>query len=415
MRVAVINTHPIQYFGPLWREVAKKDGVALKVFYCCDWGTADYRDPGFGRTVRWDVDLRAGYDSEILPLSKPPSKLGFWETNNPTVSRALSDFAPDVLVLFGYSHLTSWRALLWARAHHIRVLTFSDSELKHPRKGWVRLAKQVIVRAFFSQLDGALPISSSNAEYYRNYGLPRERLHWCAQPIDGERFETALQEKADTRSAMRRKLNIDPAHFVFAVVGKYIAKKRTLEVVQAWLQLDESLRSQARLLLIGEGELRPQLEELARSPEAAGRISLTGFVNQQELPAYYIACDATVLASEAEPHGQVVTESLFLGVPAIVSDRVGCVGREDVMRDGETGLVYPCGDVKALSAAMKALMVDPGRYRKFSERAREIASSQDARVVAGEFVEAFQKVLRSPRPTFLDRTKTVVPFLAARA
>jgi glycosyltransferase involved in cell wall biosynthesis len=415
MRVAVINSHPIQYFGPLWREVARREGIELKVFFCCEWGTADYLDSGFGRTVKWDVDLRAGYNSEILPLPKPPTKLGFWETNNPTVVQALSDFAPDVLVLFGYGHLTSWRALLWARAHRIRVLAFSDSELRHPRKGWVRLAKQVVVRAFFSQLDGALPISSSNAAYYRNYGLSAERLHRCAQPIDGERFEAALQRKAATRSAMRRNLNIGPAEFVFAVVGKYVAKKRTLDVVQAWLQLNQSLRSHARLLLIGEGEQRPQLEKLARSQEAASRISLTGFVNQQELPAYYMSCDATVLASEAEPHGQVVTESLFLGVPAIVSDRVGCVGREDVMRDGETGLVYPCGDAKALSAAMEALMVDPVRYRKFAERAREVASGQDARVVAGKFVEAFEKVLRSPRPTFLDRAKTVVPFLNGRA
>jgi len=415
MRVAVINSHPIQYFGPLWREVARKKGVELKVFYCCNWGTADYRDSGFGRTVKWDVDLRAGYDSEVLPLQRPPTKLGFWEINNPTVSQALSDFAPDVLVLFGYSHLTSWRALFWARTHHIRVLTFSDSQLKHPRKGWVRLAKQLIVRTFFSQLDGALPISSSNAEYYRSYGLSRERLHWCAQPIDGKRFETAFEGKAAARSAMGRKLNIDPVDFVFAVVGKYVAKKRILEVVEAWLNLDHSLRSRARLLLIGEGELRPQLEALSQSPEAGGRISLTGFINQQELPAYYLACDATVLASDVEPHGQVVTESLFLGVPAIVSDRVGCVGRQDVMRDGETGLVYPCGDTKALSTAMEALMVDPVRYQRFSERAREVASGQDARVVAGEFVEAFQKVLRSPRPTFLDRTRTIVPFLNGRA
>jgi glycosyltransferase involved in cell wall biosynthesis len=191
-------------------------------------------------------------------------------------------------------------------------------------------------------------------------------------------------------------------------------KKRTLEVARAWLALDGSLKCRSRLLLIGEGELRPELEELARSPEANRRITLIGFVNQQELPDFYLACDATVLASETEPHGQVVTESLFLGVPAIVSDQVGCVGPEDVMRDGETGLVYSCGDTKGLSAAMKALMSDRVRYGKYAQRAREVASGQDARAVAGQFIDAFERVLRSPRPTLLDRIRTFVPSVERR-
>jgi hypothetical protein len=202
MRVAVLNSHVIQYFGPLWRELAKKKDVELKVFYCCDWGSNDYEDPGFGKILRWDVDLRRGYDSQILPLRKPIKNLGFWDVNNGTVRKALSEFRPHILVLFGYSHLTKWRALLWARTHGARVLAFSDSELKHPRKAWVRLAKQLVVRLFFSQLDGALPISGSNAAYYRSYGLTPDRLHPCAQPIEGERFAAALERETELRAAI---------------------------------------------------------------------------------------------------------------------------------------------------------------------------------------------------------------------
>ncbi len=415
MRIAVINSHPIQYFGPLWHEIAKTNRVVLKVFFCCEWGSRDYVDPGFGTLVRWDVDLRQGYDSEVLPLRKPVYRLGFWEINNLTVADALARFDPDLLVLFGYNHLTSWRALLWARRNGVRVLTFSDSQLKQRRKAWVRLLKQAVVRTFFSQLDGALPISNSNAAYYRHYGLGANRLHWCAQPIDGERFDAALAQKDAKRAAVRGKLKISSTDFVFATVGKYVAKKRPLEIAQAWLALDESLKRRSHLLLVGEGELRPQLEELAASPEADGRIKLTGFVNQRELPDFYLASDATVLASDTEPHGQVVTESLFLSVPAIVSDRVGCVGPEDVMRDGQTGLVYPCGDIKALSAAMNALMSDQAKHRYYAQRAREVAAGQDARVVAERFIQACETVLCSPSPTLLDRARTFVPFLKGHA
>jgi glycosyltransferase involved in cell wall biosynthesis len=415
MRIAAINSHPIQYFAPLWREIAKTTGVDFKVFYCCDWGVADYKDAGFGKVVKWDVDLRGGYESEILPIRKRPKALGFWQVDNPIVTEALSHFRPDILLLFGYSHLTIWRALLWARLNRVRTLIFSDSELKHPRKRWVRVAKQVLVRAFFSQLDGALPISSANAAYYLNYGLPRKRLHPCAQPIDGERFMLTFAQKHNARATVRRSLNIGQNAFVFAAVGKYVEKKRTTDVVKAWLDLDSSLKARSYLLLIGEGELRPKLQALANLPDSHGRVILTGFVNQQDLPALYAACDATVLASDVEPHGQVITESLFLGIPAIASDRVGCVGREDILRDGETGLVYPHGDTKALAIAMAAMMRDSAQYRHLSEGARAMGSEQDARVVASQFIQAFKHVLHSPRPSLGERARTVVPFLAGRA
>jgi glycosyltransferase involved in cell wall biosynthesis len=116
------------------------------------------------------------------------------------------------------------------------------------------------------------------------------------------------------------------------------------------------------------------------------------------------------LASDVEPHGQVVTESLFLGRPAIVSDRVGCVGVEDVMRDGETGFVYPCGDINALTTAMEALMAEPARYRALSQRAREVAEGQDARATATKFLRAFRTVLDTPQPSFRERIRTLVPF-----
>src|SRR5687767_6016735 len=69
-RVAVINTHPIQHFAPLWAEIARQGEVALKVLFCSDWGVKEYRDPGFDRTFRWDVELLSGYDYEILPIKK---------------------------------------------------------------------------------------------------------------------------------------------------------------------------------------------------------------------------------------------------------------------------------------------------------------------------------------------------------
>jgi len=91
------------------------------------------------------------------------------------------------------------------------------------------------------------------------------------------------------------------------------------------------------------------------------------------------------------------------------------VGPADILRDGVNGFVFSCGDTKALKAAMERLMTEPETYRSFSARAREIASEQDASVAALKFIDAFERVLASQRPSVLTRARTVIPFLESRS
>src|SRR5262249_26017186 len=155
------------------------------------------------------------YDSQFLKVGKRPEKLGFWETNNSDVEDALRSFSPDVVVLFGYSHLTTWRALLWARLRGVRTLVFCDSELKHSRSAWRSAIKEVVVRSFFALVDGGLPIGDCNADYLRHYGLPDDRLYWSAYPVDGRRLLASVPNVTETRELIRGKYQIDSADFVF--------------------------------------------------------------------------------------------------------------------------------------------------------------------------------------------------------
>ena len=408
-RVAVINTHPIQHFAPLWAEIARRGEVSLKVLYCSDWGVKEYKDPGFDRTFRWDVDLLSGYDYELLPIKKRPSAMSFLEVDNPEVGEALARFQPDALVLFGYTTLTNWRALAWARgsSRRTRVLVFSDSELKHARPLLSRAAKEIVVRAFFSQVDGALPIGNCNAEYYRRYGLPDHVLYPCPLPVDGARFLAAAGDTAEARASVRRDLGIPDGDFVFASVGKYIPRKRHADVASAFLKLPAELRQRCRVLLVGDGPDRGALASLAEQGE--GRIGLTGFVNQSRMPAYFAACDALVVASDHDPHPLVVTEGLFLGLPVIASDRIGCIGPDDTVRPGENGIVYAAGDINELSRAMREIFADHGRYERFREQSRCIAASQDTPVAAARFAEAVHRALMVEPANPGERARRLLP------
>jgi glycosyltransferase involved in cell wall biosynthesis len=101
----------------------------------------------------------------------------------------------------------------------------------------------------------------------------------------------------------------------------------------------------------------------------AHRVRFLGFVNQSRLPDVYRAADILVLPSEYEPFGVVVNEAMLCGRPVIVSDRVGA--KYDLVREGETGFVYPCGDIEALAQILREVLPDRERLRKMGEAARK--------------------------------------------
>jgi glycosyltransferase involved in cell wall biosynthesis len=93
-----------------------------------------------------------------------------------------------------------------------------------------------------------------------------------------------------------------------------------------------------------------------------------GFVNQTELPAIYAAADAIVLPSRSETWGLVVNEAMACGLPAVVSDTVGCA--PDLVEPRTTGAVFAMGNIAALAQAIQSVFaLDlPSTRRHLTER-----------------------------------------------
>src|SRR5215831_7429662 len=65
-RVAFINTHPIQYFAPLYADLNRAEDLFVTALYLSDYSVRGAPDHGFGHFVKWDVDLLAGYDVRFV-------------------------------------------------------------------------------------------------------------------------------------------------------------------------------------------------------------------------------------------------------------------------------------------------------------------------------------------------------------
>ena len=359
-RLAIVISHPIQHFVPLFARLARAPEVDLKVFYCCDWGVREYQDPGFGKSFAWDIPLLDGYQCEFLPIARRPKSLGFFEIDNPLVAERLTAFAPDAVWVHGYAHRTSWRALRWARKNSAAVLYFGDSELLSQRGRFAKSCKRIVVPHFFRQCDGFLTIGDNNEDYYRHYGVPDAKMYRGAFPIDVRRFRNAISRLSpDDRRRLRVELGLSPEAVVVLFVGKLIGIKRPLDFVEAIARL-RNVTPRIEALIVGSGPLDAQVRRRIQELGLDDRIRMSGFVNQSEIPRVLWLGDILAMCSEKDPHPLAVSEAMAVGNAIVASDRVGCVGPTDAARPGRNALTYRCTDVAATGGAT----AQPGDRRR---------------------------------------------------
>jgi glycosyltransferase involved in cell wall biosynthesis len=390
----VVLSHPTQYYSPWFRWVRLHSDVEFRVFYLWDFGIASRHDDRFGRSIQWDVDLLSGYESEFVPNSAanpgPEHFLGF---NNPGLVPRLRAWRPEAMLLFGYNWASHLRAAAWARIAGVPILFRGDSHLLgRPSPS---LSMRILLRTLFSQFSRFLYVGSANRRYFEAFGVPERKLVFAPHSVDDGLFDPSRPADRDESQRLRLSLGLAPSTRVVLFAGKLTAGKQPMELLEAFLEIQPS---DAALVFVGEG---PQKEELrlaySRSVRARGAptVHFLPFANQSEMPSRYLLADVFALPSrgEYETWGLAVNEAMHMGVPCLVSDRVGC--QSDLVSDRETGWVFEAGDAGGLKRALSAALDDIGSApRKEALRqavAQRISGYTYARTTAG-LLEALASV-----------------------
>lgn len=359
-RLLIVATHPIQYHAPWFRHIALSGWVDLTVGFL-DLPDAGRQGVGFNVNFSWDVPLTEGYTWRRLDavVSRRGHGFGFFARRLRRARQQIVALAPDVVLVTGWNQLgllQAWRA---ARSEGIPVIVRGESNAKRTRAPW----KRSLHGHLLATADAFVTIGCSNAEFYRSAGVPDERLHAGAYFVDNAFF--ASRADALDRAEARARFGIPEDVCCVLFAGKFESKKRPFDLLSAVAALAVDSRKRVHLLMVGSGELGDSLKE-----QAAGLpVSWAGFLNQTEIPAAYRAADVLVLPSDhGETWGLVVNEAMACGVPAIVGDQVGCA--DDLVVDGETGWVYPTGDVARLRSAIEQAISSPDERVRRGERAR---------------------------------------------
>lgn len=164
--------------------------------------------------------------------------------------------------------------------------------------------------------------------------MPQNRLVPSPHFVDNAYFGERAAALRPRRDALRQDWAVPREAFCFLFAGKLQPKKRPLDLLEALRQLvKEPLPHPVHLLIVGTGPLEEACRALASQHGLP--VSFAGFVNQSGMPSAYAVADALVLPSDhGETWGLVVNEAMACGLPAIVSDQVGCA--EDLVFEGRT-------------------------------------------------------------------------------
>ena len=364
LRLAYFVSHPIQYQAPLLRRLATEPDIDLEVFFSSDHTVRGYVDEGFGVKVEWDVPLLEGYRSYFLPRWRDAGKEpGFWRPLNHGIFERLQQGHFDAVWSHGYSTANSLRVIASAAMLGIPVLLRAESTLHGRARSLPKLlAKEAFFRMLRPQVSAVLAIGEANARYWRHYFGDEMPIFRMPYAVDNDFFQRRAAEAVAGREALRAELALEPGRPIILFASKLQERKRCADLVAAHKLLRQS---RPYLLIVGDGEERQRLEQ-----QAAGDpdIRFLGFRNQTELPRYFDLCDVFVLPSQHEPWGLVVNEAMNAGRAVVVSDDVGC--QQDLVREGETGVVFSVGDVAALAAGLERVLARAGTAARLGAAAR---------------------------------------------
>jgi len=389
-RLVVIETHPIQYRAPVYRQLQQQYGVPVTVVYGSDFSVSGYFDREFRSAFSWDTDLLSGYDHLFLARVATGGARNYESVSSRGLPDALSKLNPAVLMLPAYSP----RFHQWAWLHALKtrrpILFRGETADRAQTSGAFQLGlRNRILMRLYSACSRLLYIGERSREHYRSLGCPDEKLIFSPYCVDPTPFRFSEDSRTVLRKQIRESLQISDDDVAVMFSGKLSERKGPDLLIEAVRALPASLQRRIQILFLGNGEMAEDLKAIAaRTP--AVKTHFAGFKNQKDLSPYFHAADLLVLPSRrAETWGLVINEALHHGVPCVVSDAVGC--GPDLVRAGRTGEIFASGSCEALAAALQRASVLIGRpeTRSFC---RDTVSVYSVDRAARGIAEAYERV-----------------------
>ncbi|MFN0082401.1 MAG: glycosyltransferase family 4 protein [Ferruginibacter sp.] len=365
-KLAIITTHPIQYNAPLFRLLAERKQIDIKVFYTWSQSAVGEKyDPGFGQPIKWDIPLLEGYDySFIENISTSPGSHHYKGINNPTLNKQIEEWGANTILVYGWN-FKSHLAVIRFFNKKIPVYFRGDSTLLDENTGLKQFVRRIVLKYIYSKIDKAFYAGVANKAYFKMMGLGEQQLIFMPHAIENERFAPVV-ENIIAGQKLRKSLDIPEDAVVFLFAGKLEAKKQPDFLIESFVGLKAV---NTFLIIAGSGELE---NSLFKTYAANSFIKFIGFQNQNEMPSVYNCCDVFVLPSKGpnETWGLAINEAMAAGKAIIASDK--CGASYDLIVNNKNGFVFKSDNIDSFTTTLKFFVDNPNAAKLMGSASTEM-------------------------------------------
>ncbi len=354
----IIDSHPIQYKAPVYRQLSESYPGKVFVLYGCDASVSgQLADPGFGEKLAWGVQLLEGYPHAFLKSGEDVSLGQFRALKGEGIGQWIAKLKPQNVLLSQCNYQMDFRAILTAKRHGAKVWirheTQDEAFVRTPLKSCFR---GLYYRFLYKMIAGAFACGKANERHLLKHGVAAADIGSAPYCVPDVLRELSCQKKEAERARLRKRWAVGAETNVLLFSGKFIPKKNPDLILEALKLLPVKERREWLVVFAGSGPMEAALRAMSQQHEI--RAEFTGFLNQADLPAHYLAADIMVLPSRrmGETWGLVVNEALQAGCAVALSD---AVGSHEEFGDWERVAVFGNEDAAGLKEAIVQLARHP--------------------------------------------------------
>ena len=372
-KLAIITTHPVQYYAPLFRVLALHEGLCIKVFYTFEKDSTQF-DAGFGKSFSWDIPLLAGYDYTFVSNNNNTGK-GFWDVKNPTLIKEIKNWGAEALMVIGWNYKSHLHAMRYFK-NRIPVLFRGDSTLLDEKQGIKSMLRKIVLTVVYKNIDYALYVGKANKKYYLKYGVKQQQLVFAPHAVENNRFKNINAHQQEFIDSTRKSFGINENNLAILFCGKFQSKKNPLLLIRAFKAIQ---KEGLHLILVGDGELQQEIEQEISTNK---NIHLLPFQNQSVMPAVYRLGQIFCLPSQGpgETWGLVVNEAMACARAVLVSDKAGCA--TDLVKEGVNGFSFISNNEKDLQAKLITMTASKNNVAAMGNASAEIITAWNFEAIA---------------------------------
>ena len=384
-----MSAQPTQNAAPL-RIMAEDPRVEVLTAYCSLPDPKLFRDAEHLTRGAFDIPMLDGYAWVGLRNYSPVPRLSrFYGLINLGLIKLVATH--DCAIVYGHSYLSFWIAIATAKLLGKPLLLTTDATYIESQYGgsWKSKIKRKLLPFLYNHVaDLVLVPSTMSKRFICSLGVPEDRVVITPYVVDNDYIAEAAS-RAD-RNRTREEWQIPADALVVLFCAKFLPRKRPQDALQAFARANAA---DSYLVMVGDGPLAESLREEAAKLGITDRVRFIGLVKYSRLPEVYASSDVLVFPSEHEPYGLPVNEAMICGLLVIVSDRVGA--GYDLVTQGETGFVYPSGDIERLTELLRDVVSDREKLKHMGEAARKRMQLWSPRENAETTIEAVEAAMMS--------------------